>query len=186
MQGTRRRRSRGQAVTELVLVIPILAWLMLGAADMGRAYYLSVEISGSARAGLRAGITGGQQDIGLALRSEPNSAIPNSAAAWGSYATANCTASVQTCGSTSGCRPSDFTGNQTACFAVRTGTYAAGGCTFPVAGGWNTRPASNSDGCLGVRVVYKFQPATPLIAQLAGGSGGYFYLTADNDSLELY
>lgn len=175
----------------MALIVPVLAYLMLGAADLGRAFYLNVEISGASRAGMRAGVADPGNDIGLSARSEPNSAIPNNAATWGSTGpggtSADCTSGTQQCGDPNGCPTSVFTGNpsQLACFAVRSGTYTAGsGCSF-TGSSWNTRPASGSDGCLGVRVVYKFTPVTPFIAQLAG-SGGTFYLTVDTSGLELY
>lgn len=46
------RRSRGQALTELALVLPLLAVLFVGILDLGRAYHTQVAASNAARVGL--------------------------------------------------------------------------------------------------------------------------------------
>src|SRR6202022_4982762 len=92
---------------------PRLGLLMLGSADLGRAFYLKLEMSGASRAGMRMAVLGGVVDIGNAVRSEPNSAIPNTAAAWGSMAPggtyADCTSNAQKGGDPTGCRPRSVT-----------------------------------------------------------------------------
>ena len=45
----RRRLSRGQSLTEFALILPILAMIMVGAADLGRAFYLKVTLTNAAR-----------------------------------------------------------------------------------------------------------------------------------------
>src|ERR1700736_730009 len=80
----RLRNRHAQAMLEMALIVPFLTLLTFGAADFGRAFYLHLEITGAARAGMRDGIQGNGHDIGDATRSEPNTAIPNTAAAWGS------------------------------------------------------------------------------------------------------
>ncbi len=189
-----RQRSRGQALTELALILPVLTMLMLGAADLGRAFYLDIEISGASRAGMRNGVLNGNTDIGAATRSEPNSAIQNNAATWGDTGPGginDCDPNAPThgCGDPSGCPPSVFTGTRLACFAVRTCTLSNGVTTC--GGAWGTRPAQGSDlgsppsnQVLLIHVVYKFIPVTPFIANFA--PGGTFYLTTDTLGLELY
>lgn len=183
-----RRRRAGQALVELALVLPFLTLLLLGAADLGRAFYLKTEITGAARAGMRLGVVGPSNDIGDAVRSEPNSFIPNTPAIWGVTAPGgsqgDCTSGTQVCGDPSGCPTSAFIGAQVACFAVATCTLNSSGvcATTP---SWQTRPAANSQVALLVRVVYKLTPITPMIATYTGGQGS-FYLTVDTWGLEMY
>ncbi len=184
-----RGHSRAQSVTEMAMAIPVLVWLMLGSVDLGRAFYLDIAVSSASRAGMRMGVIDSVVDIGAAARSEPNTAIPNSAAVWGATAAGglngDCTSAAQSCGDLTGCPATAFATGQLACFAVRKGPYdaVAGNCNF-TASLWNTRPLPGSNDCLDVRVVYRFVPTTPMIAQL--GTNGAFYLTIDTSGLELY
>jgi len=184
----RQRRSRAQALTEMAMILPVLALLMLGAADLGRAFYINVEIAGASRAGMRNGVLDAATDIGAAARSEPNSAIPNTTAVWGDTGpgglNADCTSAAQKCGDPTGCPPAVFTGGRLVCFAIRSCILVSGvyNCTGP----WGVRPTQGSDQALDVRVVYKFTPVTPLISNLATATGGFFYLTTDTLGLELY
>jgi Flp pilus assembly protein TadG len=188
------RRRRAQALVETALILPVLVLLMLGSADLGRAFYLKLEMSGASRAGMRMAVLGQVVDIGNAVRSEPNSAIPNTAAAWGSMAPggtyANCTtaSSTQQCGDPNGCVAGSVTGwggtNQQACFAVHTcANWTNGVCASW--SGWGVRPNAGADQAVDVLVVYRFLPATPLIANFTGGTGS-FYLAADTMGLQLY
>src|ERR1700716_349865 len=184
-----KHRRRAQAAVETALILPFLTLLTLGAADLGRAFYLHLEITGAARAGMRDGIQGNGHDIGDATRSEPNTAIPNSAAAWGSTGPGgsydcNPGTAGHTCGEPNGCPPSSFVTGQIACFAVRTCTVTSGACASY--GGWQSRPPGGGAAptAIVVRTVYKFTPVTPLIAQL--GNNGSFYLQEESYGLELY
>ena len=49
---SRRHATRGQALTELVLVLPLLALLFIGVLDLGRAYHTQVAVANAARVGL--------------------------------------------------------------------------------------------------------------------------------------
>jgi len=174
-------------MVEMAIVAPVLVMLMLGAADLARAFYLDIEVTGASRSGVRAAIINSATDIGLAVRSEPSSTIPNDTTNWGDTGPGgnnDCdpNAPSHACGDPSGCPPSVFSGSRIACFAVRTCILSNGNCTF---GNWNTRPASDPNGAVQVIVVYKMTPVTPAIAALAGGSG-YFYLTAGTVGQELY
>jgi len=188
----KQRRRRAQALVETALILPVLVLLMLGSADLGRAFYLKLEMSGASRAGMRMAVLGGVVDIGNAVRSEPNSAIPNTASAWGSMApggtNADCTSNTQHCGDPTGCRPGSASAwggvDQQACFAVRTCTnWTNGACATYSA--WNMRPSAGVDQAVEVLVVYKFTPATPAIGNFAGPSGS-FYLPGDTMGLQLY
>jgi hypothetical protein len=185
----RLRSKRAQAMVEMALILPFLTLLTLGAADLGRAFYLHLEITGASRAGMRSGIQGTGHDIGHALRGEPNTAIMNDTATWGSTAwggSYDCNPGIvgHTCGEPSGCPPSAFGAGQLACFAVRTCTITSAACSSY--GAWQSRPPGGGAAptALVVRVVYKFTPVTPLIAQFA--SNGSFYLTEETYGLELY
>jgi Flp pilus assembly protein TadG len=191
-----RRGSRGQALTEMALIVPVLALLMLGAADFGRAFYLQIEISGASRSGMRQGVINGSTDIGNSIRSEPNSAIANNTTVWGDTGPGgvnDCdpTQPAHKCGDSRGCTSAAFTGapGRLTCFAVRICSQVNGQTTCPP-GGWQTRPAQASDGTgtnqvLDVRVVYRFAPTTPMIAKFTQ-DGSAFYLTVDEFGLELY
>jgi hypothetical protein len=184
------RRRRAQALVEFALIVPFLTLLMLGGADLARAFYLSVEITGAARAGMRNGIQGTNNDIGDSTRAEPNTAIPNTAAAWGATGPGgvnDCDPAQPThkCGDGSGCLGA-WAVNQIACFAVRACTLNAQGFCSSF-GAWQSRPAGGgvAPTALVVRAVYKFTPATPIIANFAGGPG-YFLLIRESYGLELY
>jgi hypothetical protein len=183
-----RRTRLGQAMVEMAIVAPVLVLLMLGAADLGRAFYLDIEVTGASRAGVRTAIVGQVTDIGLAVRSEPNSAIPNDVPTWGDTGpggTNDCdpNAPSHLCGDPSGCPPSVFTGTRIACFAERSCTLNNGSCTY---GSWGTRPVSGPNAAVQVRAVYKMTPVTPAISAIAGSTGGFFFLTADTTAQELY
>ncbi len=186
--GVKRARTRGQALVEMALVAPILAYLMLGAADLGRAFYLNIEISGASRAGMRIGTINSGTDLGGVLRSEPDSAIPNTVATWADTgpggANADCTSATPKCGDPTGCPPDIFTGTRAACFAVRTCTMTGGTCGAPY-GAWQSRPTAGSNLGLDVLVVYKFTPVTPLMAQFVSPLG-FFRLSSETFGLELY
>ncbi|HEV7677530.1 MAG TPA: TadE/TadG family type IV pilus assembly protein [Candidatus Dormibacteraeota bacterium] len=208
----RHRRSRGQAVVEMALCAPLIFMVLLGTVDLARGYYLSNQITGAARAGMRIGITADTTDIGDAIRSEPNSAVPNTIAVWGNTGPpscgtcsaqtyANCSGTSSACGDPKGCVDSStWTTGQTACFAIRscTLTNTAGAhfqCQAGNMGAWQTRPVPCTPSCtagqqgpkgdgLDIVVVYKFQPASLRIATLT--AGGTFTLRAELIGLELY
>lgn len=189
------RRKRAQAVVETAMVLPLIVLLMLGSADLGRAFYLKLEMSGASRAGMRMAVLGQSVDIGNAVRAEPNSAIPDTYAAWGLNAktslggtNGDCLSASQRCGDPSGCDRGSATAwsvaGQQACFAVRTClSWTNGNCTSFSA--WGQRPAAGADLPIQVRSVYRFLPATPIIAAFAR-SGGAFYLVSDTMGLQLY
>ena len=79
---TKLRQRRAQALVETAMILPVLIYLMLGAADFSRAFYLKLAMAGASRAGMRMAVLGSGNDLGNAVRAEPNSAIPNTAAAW--------------------------------------------------------------------------------------------------------
>ncbi len=47
----RRRLTRGQSLTEFALILPIIALIMIGAIDLGRAYYTKVTLANAVRVG---------------------------------------------------------------------------------------------------------------------------------------
>jgi len=72
----------------------------------------------------------------------------------------------------SGCPPASFAANQVACFTVRTCTIAGNG-SCSATGAWGSRPSGGGVAPTGlqVRVIYKFTPATPLIASFGYCTG---------------
>ncbi|RCK69302.1 pilus assembly protein [Desertihabitans brevis] len=48
-----RRDDRGAAAVEFALVVPVLLLIVLGIAELGRAYHVQTTLSGAARAGVR-------------------------------------------------------------------------------------------------------------------------------------
>lgn len=208
-----RRRRRGQSTVELALCLPLLVLIMLGAVDLARGMYLNSQVMGAARAGLRIGVQADTTDIGDAIRSEPNSAIPNTDAVWGNegppacstcgpQAAANCTGPTTPCGDPKGCAdPSTWAPGQTACFAIRPCVLSNTSqnlfqCLPQRLGAWQSRPVPctpapcapgqqgpNGDG-LDIVVVYRFRPATLAIASFV--PNGTFYLRAEVVGLALY
>lgn len=183
-----RRTQAGQAAVEMALIAPLLFLMVLGAADFGRAFDLKIEMSGASRAGMRTGIAGGANDIGAAVRGEPNNAIPDTLAAWGSTASGqanDCRANnVSVCGDPAGCAPGSFAGAQLACFAVRSCRHLNATNTYGSCTGWGTRPQTTSGDALEVLVVYRYDPLTSVMAAFA--QTGHFYLSADTLGVETY
>ncbi len=184
-------RRRGQSLVEMALVLPLITILMLGATDMGRAFYLNIEISGASRSGMRAGIVGEVTDVGKAVRSEPNNSIPNDGATWGDTGPGgindcNPLATGHKCGDPQGCPPSVFTGGRAACFAVRICNLADPGVCGGTPSPWGTRPVAGSNAAIQVHLVYRLVPVTPAVAALATGTSGIFYLSSDTIGVEMY
>jgi TadE-like protein len=205
-QRRRRGRSRGQAVLELAIALPLIVLVALGMTDLAHGYSMSDEITGASRAGMRAGIETDTIDIGDAIRSEPNTAIPNTVAAWGNegigQSDASCNGAGTSCGDPNGCTSTSvWLSGQVACFAVRSCrlTNAAGSrytCAPGSFSGWQVRPVPctpspcgsaqqgpNGDG-LDVVVVYRYRPVSLEIASL--GTRGTMYLRAETQGLEIY
>jgi len=76
--------ARFGAYVNSLLIAPVLIAFVLLTVDVGRAYWQAIDAAGAARAGARMGIISDTSDIGSAVRDEPNTGIPNTAAAWGS------------------------------------------------------------------------------------------------------
>jgi len=187
----RHRASRGQALVEFAITVPVLLFFVLLTVDVGRAYWQSIDAAGAARAGARMAVISDTSDIGDAVREEPNSGIPNTTAAWGNEGPGQpygvCTSSNVTCGDPSGCTSSSFSGTQFACFAVRVCNQAGGGDlgTCTTYGIWGARPDPGTGHAVQIKVVIKFSAATPALAQLIG-PGGSLYLTQSVTAEEVY
>jgi hypothetical protein len=183
------RTQKGQALVEFALITPVLILFVMLTVDVGRAFWESIDAAGAARAGVRMGIISDTSDIGGAVRDEPNSGIPNTAAAWGSVGPGTpwgtCTTAAAVCGDPSGCANASFTGTQIACFAVRTCTLSSGADlgTCSSYGPWGARPGSGGHG-LQVVVVIKFPAVTPALSSFV--PGGTLYLKQNAVGNELY
>jgi len=180
--------------------------LALGA-DLGRAYYQSIQINGAARQGMITGTAGMSNDIAAAIRDEPNTAVANNQANWGPYwkGQSNGVCGTQqtssstldaTCGDPHGCppgslsdpaTPSVFVNGVVACFAVRMCTQTEAALTAyngicQTWSDWRNRPYDGSDYQLQTVVVFQFTPYTAPIAVLfsnncLNGSNHCLYLT---------
>src|SRR5438093_11626227 len=53
MRCHRLSRSRGQAVVETALLLPLLMLLVMGTADLGRVFYYAIEVTNAAREAAR-------------------------------------------------------------------------------------------------------------------------------------
>jgi hypothetical protein len=184
-----RRGRSGQALVEFCLLAPALLVFVLLTVDVGRAFWESIDAAGAARAGVRMGIISDTSDIGSAVRDEPNTGIPNTAAAWGAEGPGTswgtCTTANGTCGDPNGCTASSFSGAQVACFAVRTCNLSSGADLGSCSswGSWGQRPVSGGHG-LQVTVVIKFPAVTPALGTLV--VGGVLYLRQSAVGDELY
>ena len=106
-----RRRQRGQSTIEFALIAPLLFLLLLGTSDLAQTFYLSIETNGAARAGMRDAVQSDSVDLGEAVRSEPNTAIPCTNANWGQVyepcgangGASACSATPGLCGTNSDC-----------------------------------------------------------------------------------
>jgi TadE-like protein len=186
------RGSRGQALVEFVIIVPVLLLFVMLTVDVGRAYYQAVDGAGAARAGVRMGIISDTSDIGDAIRNEPNTGIPDTVAAWNNVgpgqARGVCTNAAATCGDPSGCVAASFNGSQIACFAIRACTLSNGDLgTCSSYGAWGLRPVNGSGHALQILVVIKFTSITPALSQIAGAaSGGIIYIKQNAIGDELY
>jgi Flp pilus assembly protein TadG len=192
MRRRNHRGSRGQALVEFVIIVPVLLLFVMLTVDVGRAYFQAVDGAGAARAGVRMGIISDTSDIGDAIRNEPNTGIPDTVAAWGNVGPAQargvCTSAPSTCGDPSGCVAASFNGSQIACFAIRACTLSNGDLgTCTSYGAWGLRPVNGSGQALQIWVVIKFTSITPALSQIAGAaSGGIIYIKQNAIGDELY
>ena len=102
------RNEEGSSMIELALLLPTFVLLLLGAIDLSRAYYLSMEVVGAAHAGAEYGITNRTDTAGItkAVTSDAPE-VPNLSAGTPSW----------------GCECSDGSSSSTSCTATPTCTY---------------------------------------------------------------
>jgi len=169
---------------EFALVVPFLTVVAMGVYDLGNWVAESGALRGQARAGIRAGAKAVNEDIGLAIRSEGASAIPNTSAEWGNeYAGASqatCNSASSACGDSQGCTSSSSfwttpggagLPNPVACFAITHCTLGGGASPTCPLGSWQTRPPGGTSGDLLVIVVsYRFTPFTPALSAITGST----------------
>jgi Flp pilus assembly protein TadG len=78
MTHTNNRKSRGQSLVEVALVLPILVMLLLGLLDFGRAYYTIVALRDAADEGAAFGATNPSNVAGIRRRAaEASRALVN-------------------------------------------------------------------------------------------------------------
>ena len=97
----------GSSLVELSLLVPILSLMMMGVVDLGRGYYLAIEVSHSANAGAVYGSQNPTDKIGM-----QNAAVADAADVAG-FSTSNVTV-------TTGCECSDGSSPSSNCSVVPT------------------------------------------------------------------
>jgi Flp pilus assembly protein TadG len=165
----RRPATRGQALVEFALTLPIFVLLIFGLIDMGRFVFGQSTLSQAAREGARLGAVEAYW-IGVTNATEPSCnqtggpVCPANVAAFRADIAAATNRMMQPFGTISDtdvhihCDPS--TGTPPAGSWTAT-TDAATNCSNPL-----QRPPQ---GFVSVRVVLRFQPITPIIGQLFSG-----------------
>jgi Flp pilus assembly protein TadG len=72
------RTSRGSAIVELALSLPLLVTLLVGTADFGRVFYMSIQLTAAARAGAQFGAQSSSNSSDSAsIRTAAATAAPN-------------------------------------------------------------------------------------------------------------
>lgn len=64
------RNDRGSALVELALTVPLLSFMLIASAELGRIAYFAVEVQGAARAGAAYGSTSSANAFGSASNIE--------------------------------------------------------------------------------------------------------------------
>ncbi|HYI14488.1 MAG TPA: TadE/TadG family type IV pilus assembly protein [Thermomicrobiales bacterium] len=79
-----RKKSRGQSLVELAVLLPVLVMILAAAADMGRALTAYIAISGATREGAAYGMQSADQAIDTAgIATTVQNDIGNGGAIWG-------------------------------------------------------------------------------------------------------
>jgi Flp pilus assembly protein TadG len=99
-----RRASRGQALVETAVILPVFLMLLLGVLDMGRAVWATTSLASAAREAARYAIVHGGNSAAVATKQTIMDAAVTAAIAGGSNVTAtvcygpNCSGNVDTLG----------------------------------------------------------------------------------------
>jgi Flp pilus assembly protein TadG len=84
----KRRGDAGQALVELILIMPVFSLLILGAAEFGQLAYFAIEISNAARAGVQYGAQSATTAADIAgMKTAALNDAPNVPTAYGLTAT---------------------------------------------------------------------------------------------------
>ena len=156
------RRSRGQAMVETALILPVLILFIFGILDFGRGIVAYIQIS---------------QAVGEAARAAALApqGLPDNAAVLAAANGQTGYVSLAPCpnGSATGVVPPSgqaylFIGNPAAPNANGDGANAPGGQTSGTAGCPVTPAHSSNQDKLQITIVYNFTPFTPLISNVTG------------------
>ncbi len=72
------RKTQGSSLVELALVSPVLILMLLGVIDLGRAYYLAMEIAGAAESAAAYGIQNPTDTVGINAAAQADAPdVPN-------------------------------------------------------------------------------------------------------------
>jgi Flp pilus assembly protein TadG len=161
----RRRRSRGQSLVEVALVLPLFVTLTLGTADGGRAFYYREAVSNAARQALRVAVSSSQQATG------------NTACSGKASGTASVSSTLPASSASAIVTIANAAALESSSTGLPAGT-AISGATLTVT--WNclsskaaanatatsTDPASTASDSIDVKVSYPFTLITPMISKL--------------------
>lgn len=149
MNRRRRERSRGQALVEFAIIVPIFLLMLFALLDFGRVVYAQQTITQDAREGARAGLvaaldspitTASYQKIrDAALKMAPGVALANA----------------------------NITGNTGACTATVTDNVSSGTCFFP--DGVTCTDATNPPRIV-VKISVTVPLLTPILSNIVGSS----------------
>jgi len=165
---TQRRRSRGQSLVEVALVLPLFVTLTLGTADGGRAFYYREGVSNAARQALRVAVGSSQETTGDTVCSGTSSG------------TASASTALPAAGSSTILSIANAAALESSSNGLPTGT-AISGATLTVK--WhclagkaitNTTattndPANASSDSVEVTITYPFSLITPFVSNLMNG-----------------
>jgi hypothetical protein len=163
----------GQALVEFALVLPVFFLAIFGLLDVGRLVYTNSALSQAAREGAR---------TGAAEAAWIGSAAPGCVSSASAIGTGNPGAHV--CPPTVAALQADVTAavnRMTVGLGPVTSVHVSCDVSTPPSGAW-TAPGGGGNGCQGaggaplgaegdlvsVRVVYTYQPITPVIASIVG------------------
>lgn len=152
--------KRGQAIVETALLLPILMFLTMGSADLGRVFYYSIAVTNAAREAARAGTyydptsspAGNAQDDYNAILLVARHEVPTDVTlTLPTVAPSHCLTG----------QPSSWSGNYP--------TQPNTGFVYICFDGQDTPAPSSASDTIQVTILYNFQPVTPFV-ELVGAS----------------
>jgi Flp pilus assembly protein TadG len=152
------RRSRGQAIVETALLLPILMLLVMGSADLGRVFYYSIAVTNAVREAARQGTyydpltnTNPYATYDQVLAAARNDVPSDVTLSWPSSSPSHC-----------------LTGSP-ASWRVYYPTQPNTGHVFVCFDGQESPPPASATQTVQVTILYNFAPVTPLADVVGAG-----------------